>query len=182
MLSAAAAVVAIALLGGCVPQEPVVTPQPEPSSTPVFASDEEALAAATDAYARYLKVSDEITADGGLDPDRISEYVTSTQLPKEMSAFQEVVDAGVKTQGESKFDGAKLQQYSDNHDGTASIVVYLCVDVSAVRVIDASGIDVTPRDRIDRFPLEVEYEVGGGTLKVPLISRSEPWTGTNFCQ
>ena len=182
MLPAVVAIATVALLSGCVPQEPVITPEPEPSSTPVFASDEEALAAATDAYAKYLEVSDQITADGGANPERIARYVTSTQLPKEVSAFQELIDADVKTQGESKFDVVKLQQYSDNLDGTASIVVYLCVDVSAVRVVDSSGIDVTRGDRIDRFPLEVGFAIEIATPKVPLISRSAPWTGTNFCQ
>ena len=47
-------------------------PAPSPSVTPVFASDEEALAAAKDAYTAYLKVSDQILVDGGANPDRIA--------------------------------------------------------------------------------------------------------------
>ena len=51
--SIAAVALAVLLLSGCVPQQSTDTPTPEPSSTPVFATEEEALAAATAAYAAY---------------------------------------------------------------------------------------------------------------------------------
>ena len=58
------------LLSGCLPQQPTATPPPEATAAPIFASDEEALAAATAAYAAYLAMSDQILKDGGKDPDR----------------------------------------------------------------------------------------------------------------
>ncbi|HWU47090.1 MAG TPA: hypothetical protein VN133_10080, partial [Humibacter sp.] len=62
VLSVASGVLGALLLGGvlagCTPSAPKPTHSPTASRTPMFASDEEALKAATDAYAAYLKMSD----------------------------------------------------------------------------------------------------------------------------
>ena len=59
------------VLAGCAPDVPAIQVPPTPTVTPLFASDEEALAAAEEAYAAYLAMSDEITSDGGERPERI---------------------------------------------------------------------------------------------------------------
>ena len=48
-----AALAVVLLLTGCSLASPEVAPTPTPSATPVFASEEEALAAAEEAYAAY---------------------------------------------------------------------------------------------------------------------------------
>ncbi len=63
--SIALVALAVLLLSGCLPPQTTVTPTPEATAAPVFASDEEALAAATAAYAAYLAMSDQIFAEGG---------------------------------------------------------------------------------------------------------------------
>ncbi|MDQ1582169.1 MAG: hypothetical protein QOF36_223, partial [Microbacteriaceae bacterium] len=52
-------------LAGCATS---ASPMPTPSAvhSPLFASDEEALKAATDAYAAYLAMSDTIAQEGGV--------------------------------------------------------------------------------------------------------------------
>lgn len=179
MLPAAVAVLATVLLSGCVPQEPVITPEPEPSSTPVFASDEEALAAATEAYAKYLEVSDQIAHDGGDEADRITSYLTTSQAAKELETFNQLKESGLATQGSTIFDRVTLQRYGRSTSGPDSITVYLCLDVSAVVILDSLGTDVTPSGRINKLPLEVEFEALD-PVKL-LISRSEPWSGSDFC-
>ena len=62
------AVLGAALLAGCLPTDPPVTPPPTSDLEPVFASDEEALAAAEEAYGAYLAAADEILSSGGADP------------------------------------------------------------------------------------------------------------------
>ncbi|MEO7349354.1 MAG: hypothetical protein ABIW32_05800, partial [Terrimesophilobacter sp.] len=88
MLRPAVLLVATLLLSGCVPSEPVITPVPEPSVTPIFASDDEALAAATDAYAKYLEVSDAIFASGGQGIEQLSEVLAGKQLQVEKDGFE----------------------------------------------------------------------------------------------
>ena len=60
-----AAAFVLAALSGCVQTTEKPTPTPTAAATPAFASDEEALAAAEKAYAAYLAVLDDVTADGG---------------------------------------------------------------------------------------------------------------------
>ncbi len=182
MLPAAAVLSATFLLVGCIPTETIITPQPEPNSTPVFATDEDALAAATEAYAKYVKVSDEITGDEGAGAERVSELVTPDQLVNELAGFKDYAAGKVRTQGRSIAYVASLQQYTDAHDGTADVVIYVCVDVSGVRIVNETGEDVTPADRRDVFPLEVEFEVRAQTPIEMKISRSEPWAGDDYCK
>ncbi|MBX3309754.1 MAG: hypothetical protein KF739_04880 [Cryobacterium sp.] len=177
----AAGLAVVLLLAGCVPPDPIITPEPGPGATPVFASDEEALAAATDAYAKYLKVSDEISADGGSAPERLAPLVTPKQLVTETDAFADLSKSGSTTKGVSAFEVFQLQRYEDLGDGSASVSIYVCLDVGNVRVIDKSGVDVTPSNRVDRVPLEVDFLVKSDRPGTLLVDRSEAWTGQDFC-
>lgn len=182
MLRPAALLVATLLLTGCVPGDPVITPAPEPSGTPIFSSDEEALAAATDAYAKYLEVSDAITAEGGVGVDRLLTLVTDKQYMNELAAFNEFSTGELHTSGVSVVDVISLQSYSAEADGTPAIVIYVCVDVSGVRVLNASDQDVTTPNRPDKYPLEVEFEANSDLPSILKMSRSEKWSGKDFCQ
>lgn len=178
----AAGLAVVLLLAGCVPSDPIITPEPGPGATPVFASDEEALAAATDAYAKYLKVSDEITSDGGTGAERIAGFVSAPVFGDEQAAFKDYQERGLRTRGSSVVNETRLQQYLDDGDGTATVIVYICVDVSNVRVINSLGDDVTPSDRPKLSPLEVEFEANDKEPLEMTISRSELWPGNDFCK
>ena len=161
-------------LAGCSAQ------QPAPKETtaaadqkPLFASDEEALAAAQAAYANYLEVSDQIARDGGANPERLKGLLSSDQYQSEVTSFQNYVTKGIHSSGSMAFDSLHLAS-SDSQNVSA----YLCLDSSLSRVIDSVGNDVTPSTRQDRWPLLVTFESNNGAL---VISGSETWTGTNFC-
>ncbi|HEX6365881.1 MAG TPA: hypothetical protein VF000_07010, partial [Agromyces sp.] len=88
----AAASVAL-LLGGCVgvpgaTPTPTAAPSPSPSPEPIFASDEEALAAAVEAYERYLRVSQMIGEEGGANPRRILSVVTPEYAEVAIAGFE----------------------------------------------------------------------------------------------
>ncbi len=59
--------VLLLVLTGCTPGDEVVVPDPEPTVEPMFATDEEALAAAEEAYGAYLAASDASLAGGGVE-------------------------------------------------------------------------------------------------------------------
>lgn len=177
----AAALTCVLVLSGCMPTDDIITPPPSPSTAPIFASDEEALAAATEAYARYLKVSDEITGEGGLGAERIAEFVTAAVFDEEKAGFKEYQEKGLKTRGSSIVNEMRLQQYLDAGDGTGTVTVYVCVNISDVQIIDGYGNDVTPSETPKISPLEVEFEAKGQTPVIMTISRSELWSGSNFC-
>jgi len=178
-LPAALAITLIVLvLAGCRTPDPVVTPQPEPTSTPLFASDEEALAAAEEAYAAYLAVSDQILAEGGANPERAYQYLTEQMQAKEVEGIQLYIDSGWHSTGMTTFDSLSVQQFASERE-TAELIVYLCVDVAALRIIDSAGSDVTPPSRPDRVPLEVAFVAeGSASMK---IERSDLWSGDDFC-
>ncbi|MGK2852625.1 MAG: hypothetical protein ACSLE3_00735 [Microbacteriaceae bacterium] len=171
---------ATALLSGCAPAAPPAAEPPPTSSQPIFASDEEALAAAEAAYAEYQRVSDEIAVAGGVQPDRIAAVVSNTWLPEELAGFKQLRDAGLMQLGDSSFDTISLQAASEIDEG-ALVVLYLCSDSSDTRIVNNLGIDVTPMDRVERYPLEVAFrssEVDPQTLQLDEIST---WSGESFC-
>ena len=180
-IAATLAVVFALTLGGCVPQShKAAPPKPSPNSTPVFASDEEALAAATKAYAAYLEVEDRVAEDGGNGLEQLSDYVTNEQLTRERKAFEQLSSSGKVSRGASSFDTVSLQKYSTSSDGTTTLSLYLCLDVSNVRILGRGGDDVTPAGRPDRYPLEVDLQARHGSDSI-LVSRSDAWRGDDFC-
>jgi len=174
-----AAALIVLTLTGCQPDDPVVIPQPEPSSTPLFASEEEALAAAEEAYAGYLAASDAIQTDGGVNPERIEQFVSEDLRDQTMDDLSLLADRNWHAVGQTSYDSVEVQQFTDE-GGVAAIVVYACLDVSNVRIFDAMNVDQTPLSRVDRVPLELEF-VAEATAKF-VLSRSEVWSGDNFCK
>ena len=174
------ALAAIAL-SGCVGGPPAAVVTPAPSESPVFASEEEALTAATEAYAAYLAVSDMITAKEGDQPERIGPLVTAGYRQQEVEGFEEFRRAGLSTRGQSRFDSLQLQQDPSSLLVADTFTTYICSDVGLVRIQDDDGIDVTPPSRPDRIPLEVDFHIASDAPVVLLIERSDVWTGENFC-
>jgi len=180
-LPAVTLVLAAALaVSGCTPDKPSPVPSVSRSGTPLFASDEEALAAAEEAYAAYLAVYDAILIDGGMASERLLQVATPEQYEYEKAGFESAVLMGYRSSGGSTFDRASLQSLSSNGSNPVA-TVYLCEDVSAVDIRDASGVSVVPAGRADRFPLLVEFESSDGAALSLKVSGIEEWTGTDFC-
>ncbi|WP_394769005.1 hypothetical protein [Lacisediminihabitans sp.] len=181
-----AALAVVAMLTGCVRSEPIHPPRststPTPSAEPLFASDAEALAAATAAYAAYLKVSDEILMQGGIHPERIDAVTTKSWADIQAVSFREEHQKGWVSSGGSRYDGMTLQTYdSDATVGSVAVAVYVCVDVSAVDVRDRNGVSVVSSDRPDRAPMEVSFERRNEESQDLLVSEEAPWSGLGTC-
>jgi hypothetical protein len=170
----------LAVLTGCSAPEPA-PPAASPSATaePVFASDEEALAAAEKAYTEYLAAFDEVAHDGGREPERLADHVAPDELQKSLAEFGAFVTADRHTRGNTGFDDLSLQQY-EVRSGFARVIVYLCLDVSEVRVLDANGKDVTPA-REARQPLVVTLVSANRGSEALVLEESEQWS-SNFCE
>lgn len=151
-------------------------PAPEPTVTPAFASDEEALAAAVEAYSAYLAVSDAILADGGANPERIYQVATSSLGADEIEGFAEFQANGFRSVGRSTFDDMRLQSFSS--EAIDAVRVYVCVDVSEVDVVDASGKSIVAPDRQTLIPFEMGFDRVAGTL---LLSSKEIWDRGSVC-
>ncbi|WP_460569709.1 hypothetical protein [Humibacter soli] len=173
MTAAALALLTAAALAGCATPEPSPTPTTRATSAPLFASDAEALAAATKAYAAYLKVSDEISHDGGRNPERIKPYVTKAEYANESASFTSLAEKTWHAAGTTSFDKLTLAKV-----GPRSIDAYVCVDVSKVRLLDPSNADVTPQSTSERQPIDLGFDSVDGVLRV---SRSRVWESTGYC-
>jgi predicted small lipoprotein YifL len=162
-------------LTGCGGGDPLPTLPPTPTATPVFASEEEALAAAEAAYAAYLEMSNLISSEGGVDPERIEPFVTDQRLVDELRGFGTLSELNLRTVGTSSFTVLELQRYEES-DGGAEIAFYACSDLSGSRVIDEAGEDVTPPERDDRMVLEVVLRTIPPLDRLVLES-DETWLG-----
>ena len=174
-------VVTALLLSGCIPPGSTVTPEPMPSATPVFASEEEALSAAEAAYREYLAVSDLVAQDGGKDPARFAEVVTQDWLDREIDSAKTLEESGRRQKGNSSFASIELQQLDQNDLARVLVVTYVCFDVGQLTFVNESGADVTPIDRPSFIPLQVTFESKGASNRSLLVAGNEPWTGEDFC-
>jgi hypothetical protein len=145
----------------------------------VFASDEEALAAVTGAYANYLVVSDNVATAGGQGVEALVPYVSNEYFEQSSTGFSVYLERDIHAVGASSFDSVSLQSHVEG-SGSAEVVIYLCLDVSTVRIVDSSELDVTPANRRTRAPLEVEF-LATELEPQPIIVRSDLWAGDDYC-
>jgi hypothetical protein len=171
-LVGAVTVAGMLLLNGCGGGDPIPTLPPTPSATPIFSSEEEALAAAEEAYAAYLEMSNLISSEGGVDPERIAPFVTEERLADELAGFERLQASGLRTSGASTFEFTQLQRLDVDDDGV-EVAVYACWNGGGVRVLNPEGLDVTPTDREAELLLEVVLvgDVSGQLL----LSSDEVW-------
>ena len=179
--AALAAFGALALvLTGCV-GSPAPTQSPTPTeAAPIFASDEEALAAAEQAYAAQLALVDELSHAGGETTDRLEEIATPEYASGISASLQRLNEAGMHTTGTTTYDNFDLIEQFEV-DGVAHVSAYVCLDVGDTRVIDAVGADVTPADRRVRAPLQVSLESNADGANQLVVAGAEPWSGDDFC-
>jgi hypothetical protein len=152
-------------------------PTSAPTSTPVFASDEEALAAATAAYAEYQAVVDRALSDydtGGLD-----KVATGDALAAAQDSIGVFKTKDRKLVGTSTIDSVSIAQAPLT--GTpVEMQIYACLDVSATDVIDSTGKSVVDPSRRSRLPMVVSLNSKSGNSKL-LVSLADVWDGNDFC-
>ena len=171
-------------LAGCAPAPaPQASETNGPTEAPVFASDEEALAAATEAYAAYLAMSDQILAEGGADPERIRAFTTERLADIEMEGFANVRSSGFRSVGESQFSELALQdQGKPGKAGRGMLSAYVCSDVSGVDVVDANGESVVKDVRPDFTPFVISFDlISKDPIKL-LVAGADVWDGPGVCK
>lgn len=173
-LTAVGAALLLTSLAGCFGPGPVKTPLPTPSVTPVFASDEEALAAAEAAYAAYLAVDDAVFADGGAQPERLATVATGDFLEESIAGYKDVQSKGWHSVGNSTIRSIELQAFDTASRGPGIVSAYVCDDVSAVDVLDSNGTSVVSPARPDNSLLEVIFDLDPNIGHL-LISSHEIW-------
>lgn len=173
LLLAAGAVALVLTMTGCGEPPPHVTPTPTPSAAPVFASDEEALAAAEESYRAYLAALDQALTTFETAP--LEGVAAGTALKEALESVEGFESEGKVLTGVSTIDTTSLVRAEP--DGT--VYMYACLDVSGTDVVDASGRSTVEAGRPIRFPMEVTLHWGSASGL--MVVEAEVWDGDNFC-
>lgn len=161
---------AVVMLTGCATPTPMPTAPPAPSEAPVFASDEEALAAAEEAYGAYMSAADEVIRGGGLSPELVEPYLSADLYQRDRESFEQFADNGWTGTGQATFT-MRLQDF-DSH----VVISYVCDDYSQTDVVNGRGESVVDPNRTRRFPHEVTFSVP----EMRIVSK-ELWNGGGVC-
>jgi hypothetical protein len=176
----AATGLALVLVGCAGAAAPTPTPSSGETPAPIFASDEEALAAAEAVYGEYLTFLDEAARAGSEDLSALNEVLSPAHATKVEASLRSIRDRALVPVGSTTFDTTSLVSNSV-HDGKAIIDTYACLDVSGVRIHDASGADVTSATRDERSPMQLQFVSGSGDPRQLVLNAEEPWPGDDFC-
>ena len=168
----------VLLLAGCVPAPAASPSSPTPTpAAPVFASEEEALAAAEQAYAAYLALADTIGQEGGSGSERARALLSPSLANEEIAGFENLAEQGLRTLGATSYSGFTAQSV-ELGSSTGFLTAYVCSDVSGVDVIDGSGVSVVTPDRADKIPFVVTFDQVDGSV---LLGSKTVWTGGGVC-
>ncbi|PZQ91928.1 MAG: hypothetical protein DI534_03005 [Leifsonia xyli] len=159
------------LLAGCTTPAPMPSAPPSSDATPVFASDEEALAAAQEAYGKYIAAADAVVGESGAGSDRVKPFLSVPLFERDVASFAQFGENEWRGTGKTTFE-MKLQRRDSK-----AIVAYVCDDFSGTDVIDKNGQSVVPPDRQTRIPYEVEFDVKDNLR----IVRKDLWDGSGVC-
>lgn len=157
--------VSIIALTGCLGS----TPEPTPTPTAVFSSEEEAFAAAEETYRAYIDAVNARRADPGSEPDPF-EFLSGSAYESELNAQRELETAGLRAVGDGVVDRV---DHLEAHTGTGEVHIAVCVNAAQVRVINEDGVDVTSPERADLTLLHVYLAPAGDALSVERSEVSE---------
>ncbi len=165
--AAAALLLSIAAFAGCAASPGDVTATP----TPMFASDEEAFAAAEATYRAYLDEVNRNRESSGADPQAV---LVGRALEADIAGVRKLKSAGIHVVGPSALHSFAPQTRASGL-AAETMTAVVCLDASQAIVVDAAGQDVTPPERQAIAAFDVVFVVAGSAL---LISESNTSTAT----
>ena len=168
------AIVLLGALAGCAPADK--TPAPAPIVTAAEAVEREGVEQlALDAVGDYFAVSAEIAGDGGEDPDRIAEVVTSNWLTQEITGFAALRALGSRQAGVpevTKIEVSAIRGIA----AVTEVVLHACTSLDGVTIRTADGDETDVPLGTSLVTIHVVPE--DGALKVDGV---EPWTDVSWC-
>ncbi|WP_091225950.1 hypothetical protein [Microbacterium sp. 3J1] len=133
----------------------------------MFASEEEAFAAAEEVYRAYNDALNARFRDETY-PDPQT-FLTGLALEGDIDGQNQLRDWGLQSAGQTAISSFKGIDFHADH-AEAVLIGYVCIDVSRFRVLNAAGEDVTPPERGDVVAQSVTFV---GTPRTLLISNEE---------
>ena len=163
----------VASLSGCVTDE-LAPPQPSATFVAPYASDEEALAAAEEAYAEYIRVLASLHQEGLGDATAISTIAAGEHLAELVDERERLQSSGQYILGTQSFDQVVLQRYSVDGSTKEMLAVYLCDDLSALEIFIGDE-KVGPSKPIDPAIMQIVFDYDASSSSL-LVSSREVWS------
>jgi hypothetical protein len=183
ILAVCALLLAGGFLAGCAsgkPQSlPTETPKSTPTPSPVFTSDAQALAAATEVYKKFESALDDIAHDGGEAPERVKPFVTKAGYEFELSEAKKYQTEHSHGTGTTVLNNSVLQSHTEAN-GVATVTMYVCEDISGVDRIGPDGTSLIAPDRSDYNDYLVELRTNKS--KNLIIQSNKYWSGGGICK
>jgi hypothetical protein len=166
-------------LTGCGEETSGTSSPTDRSIAPVVPVPDETVSESTRvAYENYLRIADQVLADGGLSPNRIKAVTTGEFAQTFEGEVVEYSSAGLRTVGSTETKSFELQSWFIQGT-TFTATAYVCDDVSGIDVLNSEGMSIVSPDRDATTPYAVTFQ--GDALDELVVSAKELWAGTDFC-
>lgn len=174
---AAVSLAALSLSGCSGPPAPTAA-SPSPTATTVFASEEEALAAATEAYAAYQAALD--IAYSTYDVSQLMNLATKAEVDGVRESVAEWEAEKKRQVGTTGTHGVRLVGDITDVIRSGNTQIYVCLDVVGIDVVDENGASVVDDSQIDTYPMiaSLDWSTSGSRL---IVAGEDVWTAENFC-
>src|SRR5690606_8297780 len=145
-------------------------PDAQPTKTALFASDEEAFAAAEETYRAYTDALNKVDTSDPRTFEPMFSFTSGEFLAADKKTFSELHAEHLTTIGEMKvvdFVGLSAEPPFDE------VLATVCVDVSETDVVDKSGLSQVSESRSDMNALKVTFVSTSDGLLINHASRYE---------
>jgi hypothetical protein len=166
-----------ASLGACAESASIPSPPPPAAEVPLFATDEEALEAATVAYTEFLAVLDQLLQ--GLDNPigELSDHSTGEALAEAEESVRIFFEEGLRITGPRVLSNVALQRVEAEKAG-AEVALYACEDVTGVDLLGPDGLSQVELNRPSVTPFQVVVTF---TTEGARVHQREIWGGEGVC-
>jgi len=166
---------AMAVLAACAPAgEPSGVEAPDSIPTP-FSNEEEAFRAAEATYRAYVDALNQVDLADPATFEHVYEWLTGEALVAARAEFSRMSSERLTVRGTSRL--ALSEVGDESHD--ERVFLFVCVDVSGVDVLDASGRSTISPERPSVHPLTIQLDRHAGHWRISLIGgrRGTPTCG-----
>lgn len=157
--------VMLGMLTACTPE-----PEPTPTKTALFASEEEAFAAAEETYREFTNRLNEVDTSDPRTFEPLFDLSTGEFEEADRKTYSTLHAENYSITGDTvvaRFNGVE----SENSHQT--VIAAVCLDVSRVEVTDASGVSKVDPNRPDVYAIEVTFVAERGQLLIAKATQTE---------
>lgn len=158
VISAVVIAAGASVLSGC-----AAPPDPEPTPSPMFSSEEEAFAAAEEVYRAYWGAHVFVDYSDPTTFEYLLKQLSGDLQATERKSLSRAHAEGYTRHGEPtvvSFTGVKVDA------DTGTMWAHACIDLRGVAVYDRDGMSLVADDRADTLALEVEFSMINNPLTV----------------